>query len=88
MLKMNDYTILCGYAVYLLPNIIYKAYSIPFKSVQATELVALTSACLLFHDRVVTIYNDSRYAFGVTNDEFGMSVVLRLLMVSQFTMLH
>ncbi len=37
-------------------------------SAQAAELVALTEACNLMADKCVTIYTDSRYAFGVTHD--------------------
>ncbi len=33
-------------------------------SAQAAELVALTEACKLMADKCVTIYTDSRYAFG------------------------
>ncbi len=36
-------------------------------SAQAAELVALTEACNLMADKCVTIYTDSRYAFGVTH---------------------
>ncbi len=39
-------------------------------SAQAAELVALTEECNLMADKCVTIYTDSRYAFGVTHD-FG-----------------
>ncbi len=39
-------------------------------SAQAAELVALTEACNLMADKCVTIYTDSRYAFGVNHD-FG-----------------
>ncbi len=39
-------------------------------SAQGAELVALTEACNLMADKCVTIYTDSRYAFGVTHD-FG-----------------
>ncbi|KAI2668497.1 Gag-pol polyprotein [Labeo rohita] len=39
-------------------------------SAQAAELVALTEACKLMKGQCVTIYTDSRYAFGVTHD-FG-----------------
>ncbi len=35
-------------------------------SAQAAELVGLTEACNLMADKCVTIYTDSRYAFGVT----------------------
>ncbi|XP_058872909.1 uncharacterized protein LOC131723312 isoform X1 [Acipenser ruthenus] len=37
-------------------------------SAQAAELVALTRACLLSEEQTVTIYTDSRYAFGVVHD--------------------
>ncbi|KAI2645687.1 hypothetical protein H4Q32_030001 [Labeo rohita] len=37
---------------------------------KAAELVALTEVCKLMKDQCVTIYTDSRYAFGVTHD-FG-----------------
>ncbi len=36
-------------------------------SAQAAELVALTEECNLMADKCVTIYTDSRYAFGVTH---------------------
>ncbi len=36
-------------------------------SAQGAELVALTEACNLMADKCVTIYTDSRYAFGVTH---------------------
>ncbi|XP_027142002.1 protein NYNRIN-like [Larimichthys crocea] len=39
-------------------------------SAQAAELIALTAACTLAKGRSVTIYTDSRYAFGVVHD-FG-----------------
>ncbi|KAI5086245.1 hypothetical protein C0J45_24059, partial [Silurus meridionalis] len=35
---------------------------------QAAELYALTCACVLSADTDVTIYTDSRYAFGVAHD--------------------
>lgn len=48
----------------LLPYVVILfAISIPFKSALA-ELVALTWACHLFHDQIVTINTDSRYAFA------------------------
>ncbi|XP_034089816.1 uncharacterized protein LOC117557974 [Gymnodraco acuticeps] len=37
---------------------------------QAAELIALTEACTLAKGKTVTIYTDSRYAFGVVHD-FG-----------------
>ncbi len=50
---------------------VVKAGKLPSNySAQAAELVALTEACNLMADKCVTIYTDSRYAFGVTHD-FG-----------------
>ncbi|KAK1805455.1 hypothetical protein P4O66_019197, partial [Electrophorus voltai] len=40
----------------------------PPRSAQVAELMVLIRACHLFRDQVVTIYADSRYAFGVTHD--------------------
>ncbi|XP_051785018.1 uncharacterized protein LOC127528403 [Erpetoichthys calabaricus] len=37
-------------------------------SAQAAELIALTRACQLSEGKVITIYTDSRYAFGVCHD--------------------
>ena len=42
----------------------------PIYSAQAAELVALTEACHQAKDKSVTIFTDSRYAFGVVHD-FG-----------------
>ncbi len=39
-------------------------------SAQAAEPIALTRVCILAKKSVVTIYTDSRYAFGVAHD-FG-----------------
>ena len=39
-------------------------------SAQAAELTALIEACKLAKDKMVNIYTDSRYAFGVLHD-FG-----------------
>ncbi|XP_047676510.1 uncharacterized protein LOC113649215 isoform X1 [Tachysurus fulvidraco] len=59
-----------GYAVVTQHETI-KAESLPeHLSAQAAELVALTTACRLARDKTVTIYTDSRYAFGVVHD-FG-----------------
>ncbi|KAK1806256.1 hypothetical protein P4O66_000132 [Electrophorus voltai] len=38
------------------------------RSAQAAELMLLTRACHLLRDQVVTIYNDSCYAFGIPHD--------------------
>ena len=39
-------------------------------SAQAADLIALTEVCKLAKDKSVSIYTDSRYAFGVVHD-FG-----------------
>ncbi|XP_038660051.1 protein NYNRIN-like [Scyliorhinus canicula] len=59
-----------GYAIVTSHNIL-KAEPLPrHLSAQAAELIALTEACKLAEGKSVTIYTDSRYAFGVTHD-FG-----------------
>jgi len=59
-----------GYAIVTLHDTV-KAEPLPrHLSAQAAELVALTEACKLAKGKSVTIYTDSRYAFGVTHD-FG-----------------
>ncbi|XP_053332787.1 uncharacterized protein LOC128506394 [Clarias gariepinus] len=68
--KPYDGKFLCGYAVCALPDITIEAYSLPFSSAQAAELFALTRACVLSEGKDVTIYTDSRYAFGIAHD-FG-----------------
>lgn len=62
---------LCGYSVCALPNICIESFALPFSSAQAAELFALTHACALSAGKDVTIYTDSRYAFGVAHD-FGL----------------
>uniref|UniRef100_A0A8C4SEC9 RNase H type-1 domain-containing protein n=1 Tax=Erpetoichthys calabaricus TaxID=27687 RepID=A0A8C4SEC9_ERPCA len=37
-------------------------------STQAAELIAITRACQLSEGKIITIYTDSRYAFGVCHD--------------------
>ncbi|XP_060785264.1 uncharacterized protein LOC132891574 [Neoarius graeffei] len=68
--KPSDGVFLCGYSVCSLPDIVHEAYALPFSSAQAAELYALTRACILSQGKDVTIYTDSRYAFGVAHD-FG-----------------
>ena len=59
-----------GYAV-VSDSSVLTSGSLPcHMSAQAAELVALTEACKLARDKSVTIYTDSRYAFGVVHD-FG-----------------
>ncbi|XP_053568170.1 ribonuclease H-like [Bombina bombina] len=54
-----------------LPNPVITAGSLPFVSAQASELEALAQAFRGFAMKDVTIYTDSRYAFGVVHD-FGV----------------
>uniref|UniRef100_A0A8C5WJC5 ribonuclease H n=1 Tax=Leptobrachium leishanense TaxID=445787 RepID=A0A8C5WJC5_9ANUR len=68
--RSSDSQKLTGYAVVELPDIVQESASIPSNSSQAAERFALTAACKLFKDLPVTIYTDSRYAFGVVHD-FG-----------------
>ncbi|KAL7880809.1 hypothetical protein SRHO_G00030630 [Serrasalmus rhombeus] len=49
-----------------------ESFSLPFSSAQAAELYTITRACILSQDRDVTIYTDSRYAFGVVHDFGGI----------------
>nr|XP_020445034.1 uncharacterized protein LOC109953943 [Monopterus albus] len=59
-----------GYAVFSPHATLVSAALPPHFSAQAAELIALTEACKLAEGRSVTIYADSRYAFGVVLD-FG-----------------
>uniref|UniRef100_A0A8C5MNZ5 Uncharacterized protein n=1 Tax=Leptobrachium leishanense TaxID=445787 RepID=A0A8C5MNZ5_9ANUR len=68
--RPSDGLFLTGFAIVQLPDKVLMAHSIPFVSAQAAELIALTQACRLFIGKDVTIYTDSRYAFGVVHD-FG-----------------
>ncbi|XP_046697651.1 protein NYNRIN-like isoform X1 [Silurus meridionalis] len=68
--KPSDGVYFCGYAVCRLPNTVLESFSLPFSPAQAAELFALTRACVLVEDTDITIYTDSRYAFGVAHD-FG-----------------
>lgn len=68
--KPSDGIFPCGYSVCSFPDTVWEAHSFPFNSAQASELVDLTRACQLFADEPVSIYHDSRYAFGVVHD-FG-----------------
>ncbi|XP_075457860.1 protein NYNRIN-like isoform X2 [Ascaphus truei] len=69
--KPADGVFLTGFSVVQLPDTVLMAYSLPFVSAQAAEIIALTKDFKLFKDREVTIYTDSRYAFGVAHD-FGV----------------
>uniref|UniRef100_A0A8C5MKW3 Gypsy retrotransposon integrase-like protein 1 n=1 Tax=Leptobrachium leishanense TaxID=445787 RepID=A0A8C5MKW3_9ANUR len=66
--RPNDNSYHAGYAVVALPDRVLEAKPIPFQSAQAAELIALTRACELYHDKPVTIYTDSKYAYGVVHD--------------------
>ncbi|XP_060771045.1 uncharacterized protein LOC132881955 isoform X2 [Neoarius graeffei] len=68
--RPSDGVFVCGYSVCRLPDETVEAFSLPFSSAQAAELYALTRACVIAQDTDVTIYTDSRYAFGVAHD-FG-----------------
>uniref|UniRef100_A0AAR2KTL3 RNase H type-1 domain-containing protein n=1 Tax=Pygocentrus nattereri TaxID=42514 RepID=A0AAR2KTL3_PYGNA len=70
--KPSDGTFLCGYAVCSPPSTVVESFSLPFSSAQAAELYAITRACILSQDQDVTIYTDSRYAFGVVHDFGGI----------------
>ncbi|KAI5609326.1 hypothetical protein C0J50_12182, partial [Silurus asotus] len=58
----------CALMVTDAENIVLSHSLILHTSHQAAELYALTRACVLSADTDVTIYTDSRYAFGVAHD--------------------
>lgn len=66
--KPDDSTFHRGYPVCSLTNTVWDVHLLPFKSAQTAELVAFTHTCSLFAEQVVTIYTDSRYAFGVAHN--------------------
>lgn len=56
-----------GYAV-VTQDTVLKAETLPSQySAQAAELIALTEACKLMKDKVVTIYTDSQYAYATVH---------------------
>ncbi|CAL9706360.1 unnamed protein product [Knipowitschia caucasica] len=59
-----------GYAVVDDHSVVLSSSLPSMYSAQLAELVALTEACAYAKGRSVTIFTDSRYAFGVTHD-FG-----------------
>ncbi|XP_030602551.1 protein NYNRIN-like [Archocentrus centrarchus] len=59
-----------GYAVVTEHDILASGSLPSHLSAQAAELVALTKACEIAKDQTVTVYTDSRYAYGVVHD-FG-----------------
>lgn len=66
--KPNDNEYLCGYSIVELPDRIIEAYSLPYKSAQVAELIALTRACQLAKGQCINIYTDSKYAHGIVHD--------------------
>uniref|UniRef100_A0A8C5M0Y9 Gypsy retrotransposon integrase-like protein 1 n=1 Tax=Leptobrachium leishanense TaxID=445787 RepID=A0A8C5M0Y9_9ANUR len=64
----NDNTYHAAYAVVQLPDTVLESGPVPYQSAQAAELIALTRACRLYAGRPVTIYTDSKYAYGVVHD--------------------
>lgn len=59
---------LVAYAVSTAATTLESAKLPPHLSAQAVELFVITRACILAKDKSVTIYTDSRYAFGVVHD--------------------
>ncbi|KAL1256500.1 hypothetical protein QQF64_012045 [Cirrhinus molitorella] len=66
--KPNDNEYWCGYSIVELPDRVIEAYSLPYKSAQVAELIALTRACQLAKEQCINIYTDSKYAHGVVHD--------------------
>ncbi|KAI2643973.1 hypothetical protein H4Q32_023508 [Labeo rohita] len=62
--KPFDGVYLCGYAVVSETGETIEAYALDYNSAQAAELVALIRACKLMEGKRVTIYTDSKYAWG------------------------
>lgn len=65
--KPADGVYLCGYAVVSETGEIIESFALDFNSAQAAELVALIRACELMEGKRVTIYTDSKYAWGVVH---------------------
>ena len=57
--KPADNVYLCGYAVCELPNTVHEAFSLPYMSAQAAELVALFRACEMFPGETLTGYGSN-----------------------------
>jgi len=68
--RTPDGLLLTGYAVCSDHKVIEKGRLAANCSAQQAELFALTRACCLAEGQIVTIYIDSRYAFGAVH-EFG-----------------
>lgn len=66
--KPNDNEYWCGYSIVELPDRIIEAYSLPYRSAQVAELIALIRACQLAKDQCINIYTDSKYAYGIIHD--------------------
>ncbi|XP_042254706.1 uncharacterized protein LOC121887791 [Thunnus maccoyii] len=73
-----------GYAIVTDHEVVESARLPAHLSAQAAELFALTRACILASGKSVTIYTDSRYAFGVVHD-FGTLWKNRGFLTSQGT---
>ncbi|KAG6925680.1 protein NYNRIN-like, partial [Chelydra serpentina] len=67
-LRNSEGKLVAGYAVCSSYSVIESAFLPSVFSAQVAELIALTRACILAQDQTVTIYTDSRYAFGVAHD--------------------
>lgn len=65
--KPSDGVYLCGYAVVSETGETMEAFALDYNSAQAAELVALIRACELMEGKRVTIYTDSKYAWGVVH---------------------
>lgn len=65
--KLSDGVYLCGYAVVSDTGEVIEAFALDYNSAQAAELVALIRACELMAGKRVTIYIDSKYAWGVVH---------------------
>ncbi|XP_034146327.1 uncharacterized protein LOC117593887 [Esox lucius] len=76
-----------GYAIVTDHDVI-EGHRLPHHlSAQAAELFALTRACILAESLSVTIYTDSRYAFGVVHD-FGTLWKMRGFITSTGTQIQ
>ncbi|XP_063062031.1 uncharacterized protein LOC134454801 [Engraulis encrasicolus] len=56
-----------AYAVTTVDKLVFSEALPSRLSAQAAEIIALTKACELYKDRVVTIYTDSQYAFSASH---------------------
>ena len=63
---------LAGYSVLTGWEVIEVQALPPGTSAQAAELNALTSFCILASGKVIIIYTDSRFTFGVAYEQLGL----------------